>query len=175
MCVRVVAHCVRQDGFQGQEKEIIIFSCVRSQAHGLGFLADARRLNVALTRAKCSLFVLGRAETLAQHPLWRALVQDAADRGCLVAWDEQWWAAIRGHQPGNLLAPVPADAPPARAAQAPPPPTAIKVAALPSAPVLTHGRRRCNGAARPSPGPASLAHPARPASPRPRSCCGMPC
>ena len=52
------------DAFQGQEKEIIVFSCVRSndlkgERRGIGFLRDTRRLNVALTRAKFALYVLG--------------------------------------------------------------------------------------------------------------------
>ena len=50
------------DGFQGREKEVILFSAVISRR--LGFVSDARRVNVALTRAKCSLLVVGHMHTL---------------------------------------------------------------------------------------------------------------
>ena len=54
------------DGFQGDEREIIILSCVCANEHqNIGFLDDARRLNVAITRAKNSLIILGNAQTLA--------------------------------------------------------------------------------------------------------------
>lgn len=70
------------DGFQGQEKDIIIFSCVRASASGtVGFLADVRRMNVALTRARQSLFILGHADTLRRESIWGDLVQDAESRG----------------------------------------------------------------------------------------------
>ncbi|KAG0345156.1 DEAD-box type RNA helicase [Podila humilis] len=70
------------DGFQGQEKDIIIFSCVRASASGrVGFLADVRRMNVALTRARQSLFILGHADTLRRESIWGDLVQDAEERG----------------------------------------------------------------------------------------------
>ncbi|RCH83331.1 DEAD-box type RNA helicase, partial [Rhizopus stolonifer] len=69
------------DGFQGQEKEIIIFSCVRAgSGRGIGFLADVRRMNVGLTRAKCSLFVLGNARSLSNSEYWGDLVRDASHR-----------------------------------------------------------------------------------------------
>ncbi|KAG0197395.1 DEAD-box type RNA helicase [Mortierella sp. GBA30] len=70
------------DGFQGQEKDIIIFSCVRASHTGsVGFLADIRRMNVALTRARQSLFILGHAETLRREEIWGDLVRDAEERG----------------------------------------------------------------------------------------------
>ncbi|KAF2722195.1 hypothetical protein K431DRAFT_302802 [Polychaeton citri CBS 116435] len=69
------------DAFQGRESEIIIFSCVRaSPAGGIGFLQDIRRMNVGLTRAKSSLWVLGNSESLVRGQYWRKLVEDAKAR-----------------------------------------------------------------------------------------------
>ena len=68
------------DAFQGRESEIIIFSCVRASTQGIGFLRDIRRMNVGLTRAKSSLWILGNSEALIQGEFWRALVNDAKSR-----------------------------------------------------------------------------------------------
>ncbi|ANZ77030.1 BA75_03891T0 [Komagataella pastoris] len=73
------------DAFQGREKDFIIFSCTRSNhTNTIGFLKDARRLNVAITRAKYGLFVLGNIKTLQKDPLWNRLLVHFRDKGALV-------------------------------------------------------------------------------------------
>ncbi|KAL7894507.1 SEN1 N terminal domain-containing protein [Trichoderma sp. SZMC 28014] len=69
------------DAFQGRECEIIIFSCVRaSSTGGIGFMTDIRRMNVGLTRAKSSLWILGDSRALVQGEFWRKLIVDAQER-----------------------------------------------------------------------------------------------
>lgn len=69
------------DAFQGRECEIIIFSCVRALgSRGIGFLSDIRRMNVGITRAKSSLWVLGNAQSLMQGEFWSKLIQDSKAR-----------------------------------------------------------------------------------------------
>lgn len=97
------------DAFQGREKDYIILSCVRSNDHqGIGFLSDARRLNVALTRARYGLVILGNPRVLARHPLWYHLVQHYKDHGLLM---EGTLAALRPSVIQLLRPRGPADAP----------------------------------------------------------------
>jgi superfamily I DNA and/or RNA helicase len=62
------------DGFQGQERDIILISMVRSNENGqIGFLSDLRRMNVAITRARMKLIILGDVSTLTRHPFYLKL------------------------------------------------------------------------------------------------------
>ena len=79
------------DSFQGREKSFVLFSAVRAHSvervgggSGIGFVADSNRLNVALTRAKQCLAVLGSARTLSKEPIWRSLIDDATQRQCVI-------------------------------------------------------------------------------------------
>lgn len=67
------------DAFQGNEKDVIILSTVRS--NGIGFTADPRRLNVAITRAKSQLIVVGNRQLLSSNPLWNAIVLYIEEHG----------------------------------------------------------------------------------------------
>nr|MDW8081930.1 IGHMBP2 family helicase [Candidatus Calescibacterium sp.] len=70
------------DGFQGQEREIIVLSLVRSNLSGeVGFLSDARRLNVAITRARAKLVVIGDSTTLSRDDLWKTFLDFVRKRG----------------------------------------------------------------------------------------------
>lgn len=74
------------DGFQGREKEIIIISTVRSNEDGnIGFLRDLRRLNVAITRAKRKLIIIGNINTLKTNPTYARLIEFARDNDVLIA------------------------------------------------------------------------------------------
>lgn len=73
------------DAFQGREKDYIIVSCVRSnEQSGIGFLADPRRMNVALTRARYGLILLGNPRVLSRQPLWNALLSHFKEHELLV-------------------------------------------------------------------------------------------
>uniref|UniRef100_A0AB33IXK0 AAA domain-containing protein n=1 Tax=Prevotella sp. GTC17253 TaxID=3236793 RepID=A0AB33IXK0_9BACT len=64
------------DGFQGQERDVILISLVRSNDEGqIGFLNDLRRMNVAITRARMKLIILGDIDTLTRHPFYKKLYE----------------------------------------------------------------------------------------------------
>ncbi len=77
------------DAFQGREKTAILLSLVRSNTEGtLGFLEDLRRINVAITRAKRHLFVVGDSATLGRHPYFARLIEHAQTTGAYrSAWE----------------------------------------------------------------------------------------
>lgn len=73
------------DGFQGQERDVIIISMVRDNADGnIGFLRDLRRMNVAITRARMKLIILGNAETLSQHKFYGQFIEYVKEHGDFV-------------------------------------------------------------------------------------------
>ena len=73
------------DGFQGQERDVIVISLVRNNAEGnIGFLRDLRRMNVAMTRARMKLIIVGDSQTLSRHKFYRALIQHIKEHGTLV-------------------------------------------------------------------------------------------
>eukprot|EP00928_Gymnodinium_smaydae_P088490 TRINITY_DN72571_c0_g1_i1.p1 TRINITY_DN72571_c0_g1~~TRINITY_DN72571_c0_g1_i1.p1 ORF type:complete len:1555 (-),score=425.51 TRINITY_DN72571_c0_g1_i1:21-4472(-) len=87
------------DQFQGREKELIVFSAVRNNSAGrVGFLADWRRLNVMLTRARRGLIVIGNGWTLKHDPYWKRWLEWCANNNLVIdkkAWHDQVWRAIR--------------------------------------------------------------------------------
>jgi hypothetical protein len=181
------------DGFQGREADVVIFSAVRAQqqqrkslppqqqqqqqhapAHRvIGFLADARRMNVALTRARRALWVLCHAATLERSgggggdPLagsggeWAALLRDARDRGALRVWGGGSGGGGGGAgRAGGATAYPPSPPLPAAAPVAAKEPSARPAAAAAAPP-------RPPPPAPPKPPPAPAAAPPRPAPARP--------
>ena len=74
------------DGFQGREKEAVVVSLVRSNDLGeVGFLSDVRRMNVAITRARKKLVVVGDSATVARHPFYESFVRHAQETGAWVS------------------------------------------------------------------------------------------
>ena len=100
------------DAFQGRESEVIIFSCVRaSTSKGVGFLSDIRRMNVGITRAKSSLWVLGNSQSLMKGEFWSKLIEDARNRdrftnGDLVGMLQHPLAELASNGPHNLTHPI---------------------------------------------------------------------
>ncbi|XP_074649914.1 regulator of nonsense transcripts 1-like [Tubulanus polymorphus] len=73
------------DAFQGREKDFIVLSCVRANEHqGIGFLNDPRRLNVALTRARFGIIIVGNPKVLSKQPLWNHLLNHYKENHVLV-------------------------------------------------------------------------------------------
>ena len=73
------------DGFQGQERDVILISMVRGNDDGrIGFLNDLRRMNVAITRARMKLIVLGDTSTLAHHGFYKRLIEHVAEHGRMI-------------------------------------------------------------------------------------------
>jgi len=81
--LRAAGSVATVDAFQGSERDVVIFCAVRTS--GLGFVEDAQRCNVALTRARCSLWVLGCARALSASAMWNALLSHARATGSLLA------------------------------------------------------------------------------------------
>ncbi|XVE90671.1 hypothetical protein DITRI_Ditri20bG0095800 [Diplodiscus trichospermus] len=83
------------DGFQGGEQDVIIVSTVRSNINGsVGFLSNHQRANVALTRARHCLWIVGNEATLVKsYSVWKKLVTDAKNRGCFFNADEDKYLA----------------------------------------------------------------------------------
>jgi len=78
------------DGFQGREKEAVIISLVRSNPEGeIGFLSDVRRMNVAMTRARRKLLIIGNSATLSAHPFYQELINHCELAGAYRSvWEE---------------------------------------------------------------------------------------
>ncbi|ELP85043.1 splicing endonuclease positive effector sen1, putative [Entamoeba invadens IP1] len=77
------------DGFQGREFDIVIMSCVRSSEHnGIGFVEDERRLNVAITRAKRALCVVGNIKTLRQVKVWEDYINWLTKNRLILEFDD---------------------------------------------------------------------------------------
>ncbi|TRY95053.1 hypothetical protein DNTS_004687 [Danionella cerebrum] len=75
------------DGFQGREVDCVIVSCVRasSEMGSIGFVGNRQRMNVTITRARFSLFILGHLRTLREQRDWGALIEDAERRECIIS------------------------------------------------------------------------------------------
>jgi superfamily I DNA and/or RNA helicase len=79
------------DGFQGREKEAVVISLVRSNASGeIGFLSDVRRMNVAMTRARRKLIIIGDSSTLATNAFYSRMIDYFQECGAYTTvWEMQ--------------------------------------------------------------------------------------
>ena len=80
------------DGFQGQERDVVFISLVRSNDDGkIGFLSDLRRMNVAMTRARMKLVIIGSAATLTRHPFYEKLfLSQKKENGVKKSFRNKW-------------------------------------------------------------------------------------
>jgi superfamily I DNA and/or RNA helicase len=80
------------DSFQGQERDIVYISMTRSNSDGvIGFLSDTRRMNVAMTRARKKLVIIGDSATLSRHPFYAGFIEYAEKHDAYKsAWEENW-------------------------------------------------------------------------------------
>ncbi|GAB4823482.1 hypothetical protein N2152v2_010528 [Parachlorella kessleri] len=94
------------DGYQGREADVVVFSCVRARGSGssVGFLADVRRMNVALTRARRSLWVIGHSGTLEGSPPWRDLLKHCQAQGRLFRAGRPYAALLEARSRAELVA-----------------------------------------------------------------------
>ncbi|XP_023349496.1 putative regulator of nonsense transcripts 1, partial [Eurytemora carolleeae] len=76
------------DGYQGSERDVIIISCVRSGGESIGFLSDKERVNVALTRAKQALILIGDLDTLKKNEMWGGMISNGRSRRVVYNLDQ---------------------------------------------------------------------------------------
>lgn len=91
--------------YQGREKPIMMISTVRSNCDNVGFLADAKRLNVALTRARSLMIVVGNTETLQQDPLWKKFLDYCRKNGAIVNRNRKTSSAVTTSDVNKISSP----------------------------------------------------------------------
>lgn len=92
------------DGFQGQERDVILISMVRDNTSGhIGFLNDLRRMNVAITRARMKLIIFGNAETLSKTKFYEKLVEYFQKRGDFVCIESEVTSSPQETNPQSLF------------------------------------------------------------------------
>mgnify|MGYP003325392453 CR=1 FL=1 len=91
------------DGYQGIERDLIIFSTVRSNSNqAVGFLSDYRRLNVAISRAKRGLIIVGDLTTLQRDSYWCELINDLDELGCVLSVRRRTDGTLQWSQVNNV-------------------------------------------------------------------------